>query len=212
MAPGATALVAAPGAAHTRVSRAHVVAQFYDPNSMDETYMPVKAADRTWQSVTVAPGRSTLDQSGGEYDINDLKAQAMRLNPVVGYYDPLGLGDVVLFEENKEASLGFVRQAEIKHGRIAMAGFIGYIVHENGIRWPFPLTLADAAKGGDYYSDYAGLGACDVWDKMPFASKLQIVFFIGFLEIWAEQVCVLPPVPASRRRPVPLPPHVCESD
>jgi hypothetical protein len=127
-------------------------------------------------------------------DNKDLRALATDLCPTIGYYDPLGLGDVVLFEENFEASIGFVRQAEIKHSRVAMAAFVGYIVHENGIRWPFPLTLADATKGfgGDYYSDYAGLSAPDVWDKIPFSAKLQIIGLIAFLEIWGEMAGQIP--------------------
>merc|ERR1711957_928742 len=71
-------------------------------------------------------------------------------------------------------------------GRIAMFGFVGYIVHENGIRWPWALStsLPD-------YSSFDGLSAPAVWDALPMASKLQIVGVIGFLEVWSETKFVL---------------------
>merc|ERR1719271_527968 len=64
----------------------------------------------------------------------DLKSLAKSLNPAVGYYDPLNIGeeDWSLWNYNNERKIAWFRQAEIKHGRVAMAAFVGYCVRANG--------------------------------------------------------------------------------
>jgi len=116
----------------------------------------------------------------------DMEALAKKLNPVVGYWDPMNLVYYDQFSVGQEGSIGFLRQAEIKHGRVAMAAFVGYVVQSNGIYFPWNLTPtishADISAAG---------GPADQWDALPTASKVQILCFIGFLEICSESKYIL---------------------
>ena len=112
-----------------------------------------------------------------------LEALANKLNPVFGYYDPLGIGD-----RSKEL-IGWFRHAEIKHGRVAMAAFVGYCVQANGIHFPWnlqglatyhgvqPMSFGDISAAG---------GPGDQWDALPSPAKIQILLAIGFLELVGE--------------------------
>merc|ERR1719269_277290 len=124
-------------------------------------------------------------------DLNGLKALAAQQNAVINYWDPLRLAESKFFEgsgweQSNEATIGFLRHAEMKHGRVAMAAFVGYIVHEQGIHWPWKLSnsLPD-------YSSFEGLSAPAVWDAIPAAAKYQIIGVIGFFEFWSESRYVL---------------------
>ena len=44
----------------------------------------------------------------------DLEALAGELNPVVNFYDPLNLAEAEFWGDSNEATIGFLRHAEIK--------------------------------------------------------------------------------------------------
>ena len=108
-----------------------------------------------------------------------LEADAKKLNPVIGYFDPLSLAGAGFWGQGNEATIGFLRHSEIKHGRVAMAAFVGYIVQSN-IHFPWKLTMG----GMDMPS--TDLSPPEQWDSLPTGSKLQILGAIGFLEFWSE--------------------------
>ena len=112
----------------------------------------------------------------------DLEALAKELNPTVGFYDPLGLSSQNFWGKSEEETIGFLRHAEIKHGRVAMAAFSGYVVQANGFHWPWAMTM----DGRSF--DVAG-SPPEQWDAIPLNAKLQIVAFVGFLELGHFEIC-----------------------
>lgn len=109
----------------------------------------------------------------------DLAILGKKLNPVIGKYDPLNLAGYNFWGTSEEETIGFLREAEVKHGRVAMFAFVGYIVHANGITWPWAMTL-----DGTPFPKVSN--APEAWDAIPEAAKWQIIMFVGFLEFYNE--------------------------
>ena len=96
-----------------------------------------------------------------------------------GFWDPLGCSGMSFWTLDNDQTVGYLRHAEIKHGRIAMAGFLGYCVQ-----------CLDVVKGEHTTLPYRGFVA-DVtpqeqWDNIPVVGKLQILIAIGMLESYGE--------------------------
>ena len=94
----------------------------------------------------------------------------------------MNLAEYDQWSQGEEAAIGFLRHAEIKHGRVAMFGFVGYIVQANGFHWPWALTTS-----GTTFGDISAAGGpADQWDALPSPAKLQILLVIGFFELLGE--------------------------
>lgn len=109
----------------------------------------------------------------------DLEDLAKKLNPVLGFYDPLNLAEAEFWGTTNEETIGFLRHAEIKHGRIAMFAFVGYIVHANGIKFPWAMQM----DGSPFPSE---TNPPALWDTVSDSAKWQIFGLIAFLEFWSE--------------------------
>eukprot|EP00978_Attheya_sp_CCMP212_P029801 scaffold107168_cov45-Attheya_sp.AAC.3 len=89
-------------------------------------------------------------------------------------WDPLGLADW-----GSEETLAWFRHSEVKHGRVAMAAFVGWWAVGSGLRFP-----GELAHGIDFTSiPSKGLEA---WDAVPGWGKAQMLMFAGLIEFHDE--------------------------
>merc|ERR1711956_152394 len=109
----------------------------------------------------------------------DLEELAKASNPIVNYFDPLNLAEADFWGQGEGATVGWLRHAEIKHGRVAMAAFVGYCIQSNFV-WPWANTLS-----GDAFPS-SELGPEAQWDALPNTAKYQIFTVIAALELWDE--------------------------
>ena len=98
--------------------------------------------------------------------IADLESISEKANPIVKFYDPINLSGSDFYGWGEEGTIGWLRQAELKHGRVAMAGFVGYLIHANGITWPWPMQF-------DGTGWPTGNSPPEIWDNMSQAAKVS---------------------------------------
>merc|ERR1719359_1103201 len=129
------------------------------------------------RGISTASGGSTfIAADGSQYvDVDTFVPQYDEIGvlPPIGRWDPLKIR-----EQGPERYRRFV-EMEIKHGRLAMAGFLGAITTYSGIRFPGYLSV----EKNILFSDMPG-GPIASWAALPTAAWFQIILFISFLEIY----------------------------
>jgi light-harvesting complex I chlorophyll a/b binding protein 1 len=129
---------------------------------------------------TKAQSQQYIDVTGNTYvEVDAFVPQFDEVGvlPPIGRWDPLQIR-----AQGPERYRRFV-EMEIKHGRLAMAAFLGVITTYSGLRWPGYLSKAEGIK----FSDLPG-GAISSWAALPTAAWFQIVLFISICEaLWLKQ-------------------------
>merc|ERR1719327_2432524 len=90
-------------------------------------------------------------------------------------FDPLGLSTL-----GSETTLAFFRHAEIKHGRVAMAAMVGFLVHINHIHFPGEIGQ------GVTFESLSQMGPFEAWSGIPMLGQIQILFTIAGIE-WSSE-------------------------
>eukprot|EP00592_Proboscia_alata_P003752 CAMPEP_0194379126 /NCGR_PEP_ID=MMETSP0174-20130528/38107_1 /TAXON_ID=216777 /ORGANISM="Proboscia alata, Strain PI-D3" /LENGTH=194 /DNA_ID=CAMNT_0039161607 /DNA_START=65 /DNA_END=649 /DNA_ORIENTATION=+ len=98
---------------------------------------------------------------------------AIGVTAPVGFFDPLGLS-----ANKSDETMALYREAELKHGRVAMAACLGWYVTAAGVHPAFQSTLSSDPL----------LAA----QQLPAVGWLQFVLGCGAIEFLAEQIKLQP--------------------
>merc|ERR1712013_816890 len=127
---------------------------------------------------------AALTTSAAAFAPSGLKASTTALNafeeelgvqPPLGFFDPLNL-----LENADQERFDRLRYVEIKHGRICQLAFLGQIVTRYGVHLPGNIDYS----GHSFDSYPNGLAAVFGPDAIPQAGLLQLVAFVGALELF----------------------------
>ena len=80
--------------------------------SAASAFMPTSNMPRA--SVQVQESVAPEPVADGYETQADLETLAKKLNPIVGFYDPLNLAEAEFWGQTNEQTIGFLRHAEIK--------------------------------------------------------------------------------------------------
>merc|ERR1719238_130764 len=107
-------------------------------------------------------------------------------------WDPVGFADL-----GSPATLAWFRHAELKHGRVAMAAFTGWLVatgnqlaiKNGGEGLHFPGYCSPFQTGTTFADIAAAGGPMEQWQAVPEVGKLQILGAIFIIEHQSEWKC-----------------------
>lgn len=94
-------------------------------------------------------------------------------------WDPLGFGGFV-----GDNTMRWLRHAELKHGRVCMLAFVGWLVQESGGHFLGYFDMDHAVS----FASVSKLGFYESWYAVPEQGRLQIITLIGWIE-WVTEAC-----------------------
>jgi hypothetical protein len=91
------------------------------------------------------------------------------ITPPVGFFDPIG------FSKGKsDKTMTYYREAELKHGRVAMAATLGWFITSSGVHPAFNSALSS--------------NPLEAAAQLPFVGWLQFILGCGSVEWLTEQI------------------------
>merc|ERR1719453_132208 len=114
---------------------------------------------------------ATRTASKGSLNMFNVEDQLGVLRPV-GFFDPLGLSKGIT-----EEKFNRWRTVEIKHGRVCMMAFLGFIWQQGVGHFPGYISHSPDLKFSDIPDGVAAIGA------VPGVGWAQILWFCGLLEL-----------------------------
>ena len=117
-------------------------------------------------SAAFAPAQ--IGRSSTQVNAFNIQEQ-VGITPPAGFFDPLGLS-----KGKDEATLKYYREAELKHGRVAMAACLGWYLNAGGVHPAFNSALSnDPLKA---------------MVELPMVGWVQFVLGCGAIEWLAQQI------------------------
>jgi len=124
-----------------------------------------------FQAPLMAPTRQMVHMSAAD------KLEGAAHETGFKVFDPLGLADL-----GSPATLAWFRHAELKHGRVCMAAFVGWLVAVSGVHFPGLVSFSEGVS----FEDLSKLPPLEQWSALPALGKFQILLAIGIIEHQSE--------------------------